>query len=147
MTQNEGQQAAVLPEFDLAVASRFVAAAGLIVDEISTTHVRGHLDLGTEHHTPWGIVHGGVYCSAIESAASIGASAAVADRGQYAVGVHNATDLIRAAAGGRATVLARPIYQGRTQQLWEVTITDDRDKLLARGQVRLHNLDHPSPGP
>jgi len=142
MNENEGQPAVVLPEFDLAVASRFVAAAGLVLDEVSTTYVRGHLDLGTEHHTPWGIVHGGVYCTAIESAASIGASTAVADRGQYAVGVHNATDLIRAATGGRATVLAHPIHQGHTQQLWEATVTDARNKLLARGQVRLHNLDH-----
>lgn len=147
MKHNEGQHAVALPEFDLAVASHFVAAAGLVVDEVSTTYVRGHLDLGTDHHTPWGIVHGGVYCSAIESAASIGASAAVADRGQYAVGVHNATDLIRAATGGRATVHAHPVHQGRTQQLWEVTVTDGRDKLLARGQVRLHNLAHPSLGP
>ncbi len=88
-----------------------------------------------------------MYCSAIESAASIGASAAVADRGQYAAGLHNATELIRPATGGRATVLAHPVHQGRTQQLWEVTVTNGRDKLLARGQVCLHNLDHPSLGP
>lgn len=75
MKHNDGQHAVVLPEFDLAVASRFVAAAGLVLDAVGTTYVRGHLDLGTEHHTPWGIVHGGVYGSAIESAASIGASA------------------------------------------------------------------------
>jgi len=141
MTDRERPQAAALPDFDLAVASRFVAAAGLVVDEISARGVQAHIDLGTGHHTPWGIVHAGVYCSAIESAASIGASAAVADRGQYAVGVHNATDLLRSATDGHATVHAQPIHQGRTQQLWDVNITDSQGSLLARGQVRLHNLD------
>jgi 1,4-dihydroxy-2-naphthoyl-CoA hydrolase len=130
-----------LPELSLDAASRFVAAAGLIIDEVSGTRVRGHLDLGPEHHTPWGVVHGGVYTTAVESAASIGASAAVADRGQYSVGVHNGTDFLRASTTGRADVLAEPLHQGRTQQLWLVTITNEQGRELARGQLRLQNID------
>jgi acyl-coenzyme A thioesterase PaaI-like protein len=70
-------------------AGAFVMHAGLIVDPISPTHVRGHIELSSDHHTPWGIVDGGVYSSAVESAASIGASAAVRDDGQVAVGLTN----------------------------------------------------------
>jgi len=44
------------------------------------------------HHTPQGVVHGGVQATAVESAAGIGAPTAVADRGQFAIGVHKATD-------------------------------------------------------
>ena len=36
----------------------FLCAAGLVFDEISGTRVTGHLDLGPDHHTPWGIAHG-----------------------------------------------------------------------------------------
>src|SRR5216683_2921800 len=75
--------------------------------------------------------------AAVESAASIGASLAVRDRGQFAVGVHNATDFLRPATSGRAEVIAEPLQQGRVQQLWLVTITDERGKVLARGQLRL----------
>jgi len=130
----------VLPGLSLDDASRFVASAGLVVDDVSGTQVRGHLDLGPEHHTPWAVVHGGVYTTAVESAASIGASAAVADRGQYAVGLHNATDFLRPSAAGRADVLAVALLQGRTQQLWLVTITNEQGKELARGQLRLQNV-------
>ncbi len=35
-------------------ASAFVAAAGLELDEVSGTKVVGHIDLSTDHHTPWG---------------------------------------------------------------------------------------------
>lgn len=129
-----------LPDLGPDAASSFVAAAGLVVDEVGPTRVRGHLDLGPEHHTPWGVVHGGVYTTAVESAASIGASAAVADRGQYAVGLHNATDFLRPSTTGRAEVLAEPLQQGRTQQLWLVTITNAQGKELARGQLRLQNV-------
>ena len=124
--------------------SAFVRAAGLHVDESSGARVVGHLDLGPDHHTPWGVVHGGVYTSAVESAASIGASLAVQERGQFAVGVHNGTDFLRSATGGRAEVVAEPLQQGRVQQLWLVTVNDAEGRTLARGQVRLQNV--PLPG-
>ena len=125
----------------LEASSRFVAAAGLEIDEVSGTRVVGHIELDENHHTPWGVVHGGVYTTAVESAASIGASLAVADRGEFAVGVHNATDFLRAATGGRVDVVAEPLQQGRVQQLWLVTVTSaDTGKAVARGQVRLQNV-------
>lgn len=126
-------------------ASKFTLATGLVVDEITATTVTGHAELGSDHHTPWGVVHGGVYASIVESAASIGASYAVADKQQFAVGVHNATDFLRPSAGARVTVRAAAVFQGRTQQLWEVVITDDASgKDLARGQLRTQNIPHPS---
>ena len=125
----------------LEASSRFVAAAGLEIDEVSGTRVVGHIELDESHHTPWGVVHGGVYTTAVESAASIGASLAVADRDQFAVGVHNATDFLRSATGGRVDVVAEPLQQGRVQQLWLVTVTSaDTGKAVARGQVRLQNV-------
>jgi 1,4-dihydroxy-2-naphthoyl-CoA hydrolase len=39
-------------------------------------------------------------------------------------------------------VVAEPIQQGRTQQLWRVVITRAEDgKAVARGQVRLQNIE------
>jgi uncharacterized protein (TIGR00369 family) len=122
-------------------ASQFLAAAGLTITQAGPDRVTGWIDLGPEHHTPWGVVHGGVYTTAVESAASIGASVAVADRGQIAVGVHNATDFLRGATEGRALVVAEPIQQGRIQQLWQVVITREADgNELARGTLRLQNV-------
>ncbi|SFK85451.1 PaaI family thioesterase [Geodermatophilus ruber] len=136
-----------IPSVDLAAASRFVAASGFEVTEFSGTRVAGHVDVGPDQHTPWGVVHGGLYCTVVESAASIGASAAVADRGQFAVGLNNNTDFLRASTAGRLAVLAEPIQQGRTQQLWQVLLTRAEDgKLVARGQVRLQNVPLPESG-
>ena len=63
------------------------------------------------------------------------------DRGQQAVGVANAADL-RPHRASRLQVAATAIHQRRTQHLWQVEITrPDDGKLVARGQVRLHNVD------
>lgn len=119
----------------------FVSAAGLVLDEITPTLVRGHIDLTDDHHTPWGIVHGGVYSSAIESAASLGAGAAVRDRGMAVVGLVNTTHFLRPISSGRVLVEATPINQGRTQQLWKVDITTPEGKIVAHGEVRLQNVE------
>jgi 1,4-dihydroxy-2-naphthoyl-CoA hydrolase len=121
-------------------AGAFLRAAGLIFDEISSTRVTGHLDLSPDHHTPWGIVHGGVYTTAIESAASVGASTAVRDQAQVAVGLTNTTHFLRSVTEGRVSVEATALSQGRTQQLWRVDITDGSGRLVAHGEVRLQNV-------
>jgi 1,4-dihydroxy-2-naphthoyl-CoA hydrolase len=121
-------------------ASAFLRVAGLAFDEITASRVTGHLLLGPQHHTPWGIVHGGVYTTAIESAASVGASAAVRDQGQVAVGLTNTTHFLRSVAQGRVNVEATALSQGRTQQLWRVDITDESGRLIAHGEVRLQNV-------
>lgn len=142
---NTAETTASTPEAGLTPSSRFVEASGFVVEEATGSRVGGYVDLGTDHHTPWGVIHGGLYATIVESAGSIGASAAVADRGQFAVGVNNSTDFLRSSKGGRATVEAEPLQQGRTQQLWLVIITDDATgKVLARGQLRLQNI--PLPG-
>lgn len=131
---------------DLPPGGVWLQQLGMILDEISGTRVTAHLDLGPQHHTPWGVVHGGVYTTAIESVASVGASAAVVEQGQFAVGVNNSTDFLRAMHAGRVDIVAEPVIQGRVQQLWHVTITRHADgKAIAQGHVRLQNVPLPSP--
>jgi 1,4-dihydroxy-2-naphthoyl-CoA hydrolase len=135
------------PPVDLNAASAFVAEMKFEVTEASGSRVTGHVDVSPDQHTPWGVVHGGLYCSVVESAASIGASTAVQELGQFSVGVNNNTDFIRAMTEGRLDVVAEPIQQGRTQQLWQVVLTRASDgKLVARGQVRLQNVQLPGGG-
>ena len=124
-------------------------ALGLVIDGYSggenggCTRVLGHIDAGPEHHQPMGIVHGALYTGAIETAASVGAFLAVTGSGQFAVGVDNLTDFVRPVKEGRLEVDARAASQGRTLQLWEVDITDDQGRLVAKGRVRLANRLNP----
>jgi uncharacterized protein (TIGR00369 family) len=79
----------------------------------------------------------------VESAASVGASLAVRDRGEFAVGVDNVTDFLRPVRRGRIRVIARAEQIGRSMQLWQVDLTDEQGKTVARGRVRLANQKLP----
>jgi uncharacterized protein (TIGR00369 family) len=116
---------------------------GLEVLEASGDRVVAVLDVRPDHHQPYGIVHGGVHSSLVETVASIGAAHWMGDRGQV-VGVSNQTDFLRAVREDRLTATATPVHRGRLQQLWAVEIRSADDRLVARGQVRLQNIsaDH-----
>jgi 1,4-dihydroxy-2-naphthoyl-CoA hydrolase len=131
------------------IIEAFRRSANFAIQELSGSRVRATLSLNEAHHQPFGIVHGGIYALAVEGIASAGAMAAVRNRGQYAVGTSNTTDFLRPVTVADVEVVAEPIFQGRTQQLWSVEIVrQDNGKLVAKGQLRLQNLplpDTPTP--
>jgi 1,4-dihydroxy-2-naphthoyl-CoA hydrolase len=116
---------------------------GLEFTEISPDRTRAQLDVAPKLLQPMGILHGGVYCAMVESLASVAAYTWMAAKGGdgSVVGVNNNTDFLRAIGSGMIYGTAIPIHRGRRQQLWQVTIVDPDDRLVARGQVRLQNLE------
>lgn len=115
---------------------------GLVYTEVTPDGARAYMEITPRLHQPTGIVHGGVYCSIIESVASVSAYEWLsANGGGHVVGVNNNTDFLRAVSAGTVFAASEPVHRGRRQQLWTVTIRNEEDRLVARGQVRLQNLD------
>ena len=121
----------------------YVAWLGLEITEGDADRLVATWEVRPDHLQPYGIVHGGVHCSVIETVASFGAAAWLGDRGKV-VGVSNQTDFLRAVSSGRLTATGTPVHRGRLQQLWLVEIRDEAGRLCARGPVRLQNIapDH-----
>ena len=117
----------------------FDVLLGLTLDEVGPDRVRASFEVRPELHQPYGILHGGVLCSVVETVASVAGAVWFGDRGNV-VGSSNTTNFLRSTREGVLTAVALPIHRGRSQQLWEVDITDEQDRLVAKGQVRLANL-------
>lgn len=114
---------------------------GLSVVTATRDEVVATIPVGTKHHQPMGIIHGGVYASVIETVASIGAAIDAVAQGKAVVGLENQTSFVRATRSGTLTARATPITRGRRTQLWEVTIRDDAGAIAATGRVRLLVVD------
>ncbi|MET8795102.1 PaaI family thioesterase [Nocardia sp. NPDC004568] len=121
----------------------FADLMGLRVTELGPDRVRGEWTVTPQLHQPAGIQNGGVLCTVVETLASTGGAAWYGERG-VVVGVNNNTDFLRAVRDGKLTAEATPLHRGGMQQLWQVVITDEDGRLVARGQVRLQNLPHRS---
>ena len=117
----------------------FDKVLGLSLDEVGPDRVTGSFAVKPELLQPYGILHGGVMCSVVESAASIGGAVWFGDRG-HVVGVSNHTNFLRAVRTGTLQVEATPVHRGRTSQLWTVRLRDAQDKLVCQGEVRLANV-------
>ena len=107
--------------------------------ELDADRVVMRFEVRPELMQPFGLLHGGVHCSVVESAASLGGALWYGERGRV-VGVSNHTNFLRAVSSGTLTAVATPIHRGRTQQLWLVEIADSAGRAVARGEVRLANL-------
>jgi 1,4-dihydroxy-2-naphthoyl-CoA hydrolase len=128
---------------DTSSAGPFVEHLGLDLTEVSPGRVVATWTAGERHHQPYGIVHGGVHASVVETLGSVGSAAWASEHlpeGTRVVGVHNSTDFFRAVSEGNLTSTGTPVHQGRSQQLWVVETRDAQDRLVARGQLRVQNL-------
>lgn len=119
---------------------------GIEFEEASPDRCVLTLSIDDRHLQPYGLVHGGIYCSLAETAASVGAAVYAMGQGmEGAVGVSNSTDFYRSMREGTIRAVATPIHQGRSQQVWQVEMSDPaEDRLVSRSQVRLHNLTDPA---
>ncbi|WP_024805313.1 PaaI family thioesterase [Nocardia sp. BMG51109] len=124
-------------------ARGFDGVFGLRLTEVSPDRVRGEWTVEPLQHQATGVLHGGVHCAVIESLASTAAWTWLnrdGGPGGVGLGVHNSTDFIRPATSGTLSAEATPVHRGRGQQIWQVSVTDEQHRLVARGQVRLQNV-------
>jgi uncharacterized protein (TIGR00369 family) len=117
----------------------FVKHLGLVFTELSGDKVVATWTASEKHHQPYGIVHGGVHASVVETLGSIGASVWLGEKGSC-VGVSNSTDFFRAVREGELVSTGVPIHQGRSQQVWVIETHDAEGRLVSRGQLRVQNL-------
>jgi 1,4-dihydroxy-2-naphthoyl-CoA hydrolase len=113
---------------------------GLRYEEATGDRVVAVLPVTSDLYQSHGIIHGGVYATAVETTASVGASLWLGTDGR-AVGISNSTDFLRPVRQGELRIDATPINRGRSTQLWEVAIVDERGRPVAHGRVRLMNLN------
>jgi 1,4-dihydroxy-2-naphthoyl-CoA hydrolase len=119
----------------------WVKEMGIVILTATPDEVTCAVDVCEKHHQGYGIVHGGVHSGVIETLASIGAALVAMPRRQRVVGLENSTSFIRAVRSGRLHANARPVTRGRTSQVWEAWIRDEKEQLVAQGRVRLLCVD------
>jgi uncharacterized protein (TIGR00369 family) len=128
-------------QLNLASAGNFASEIGLVFESATKDRVVGTVEIELRHLQPAGIVHGGVYCTIVESLASMGAFLNIAEQGLMCAGIENHTSFLRSISSGKATGVAVPVNLGRTTHLWDVEVRDERERLLAKGSVRMAVLE------
>lgn len=88
-------------------------------------------------HQYVGIMNGGVSLYLCETAASIGVVASADLSKVTPVGIEINANHVRAVSKGVITVEAKPLYPGRTLNIWNIEITNDRGKLVCISRITI----------
>ena len=85
---------------------------------------------------PFGLLHGGSSVVLAETLASFGGYLCLdAESGQQAAGIEINANHLRAVTSGVVTGTARPVYLGKTTQVWEIRIEDERGRLACLSRM------------
>ena len=116
---------------------------GLEITELTDDLARGEVAVRDELKQPMGLVHGGVYAAIAESLASFGTGGVVVREGKLALGLSNQTSFLRPITEGTIHAVAIRKHRGRTTWVWEVEMTDDRDRLCVLTRMTIAVRDPP----
>src|SRR5512139_1970678 len=114
----------------------FFRHLSMAVKELGIGYAVVELNISNEHLNPFGGLHGGVYASAIDTAAYWSVYCEV-DEDAGLISIDLKVDYLATINTGKLITMGRSMKIGRTMCLAEATILDSDDKWLAHGSSKL----------
>lgn len=99
------------------------------ITEIGEDFIKATMPADHRTFQPFKLVHGGANVVLAESLGSIGAQLTVDPEKYYCVGQEVNANHVRGVRKGEVTGVAKQVYKGKTSQVWEIHLYDDRKKL------------------
>ncbi|HET7509220.1 MAG TPA: PaaI family thioesterase [Solirubrobacterales bacterium] len=130
---NEGEQ---VKHFDGLIGTEWLS------DDPDDARVR--LPLRDDLRQPFGLLHGGVMSTLVESICSYATAEVVYDEGMAAMGQSINVSFIRPVTEGGVEVRAKARHRGRTTWLWQAEVLNDEGKVCALAQMTI--AVRPRPG-
>jgi len=103
---------------------------GIRIIELGEDFVRGTLPVDARTHQPYGLLHGGASVALAETLGSLAAMLTLDASVEAAVGLDINANHVRGVKSGIVTGTARALHLGRSTQVWEIRIEDERQKLV-----------------
>jgi 1,4-dihydroxy-2-naphthoyl-CoA hydrolase len=98
---------------------------------------RARLSLRDELRQPYGIMHGGVMSSLVESLCSRATALVVLAEGRIAMGQSIDVSFLRPISAGHAEARALARHRGRTSWVWSAEVRDAEDRLCALAKMTI----------
>lgn len=120
----------------LRVSTGLLETLEMTVVEANPERVVVTMPVTPRHLQPGGYLHGGASVALAETAASIGAVVSCPP-GMTAFGQEINANHLRPMRDGLLTATATPLHVGRSSQVWDIKIRDERDRLVCVSRCTL----------
>ena len=112
-------------------------AIGIRISEVGDDYVRGTLPVDARTHQPYGLLHGGASVALAETLGSLAAMLTLDPAVEAAVGLDINANHVRGVKSGMVIGTARPLHLGRSTQVWEIRIEDEKQKLVCISRLTM----------
>lgn len=120
---------------------------GIDITSVEKDSVTGTLTVDERHLRPGNIMNGGVSLVLLETMGSISTCLYIDPKQFNAFGIQvSANHLSVARPGDVLTARSRPVHVGRTTQVWDVEITNQKGKLVSSGRITMLVTEAPLQG-
>jgi 1,4-dihydroxy-2-naphthoyl-CoA hydrolase len=110
--------------------TNMVGHLGIEFTEIGEHYICAKMPVDNRTKQPFGLLHGGASVVLAETLGSIAANFCVDTSKQYCVGLDINANHIKSAKEGFVYGKAMPLHIGKTTQVWEIKIIDEKQKLV-----------------
>jgi 1,4-dihydroxy-2-naphthoyl-CoA hydrolase len=117
--------------------SNFDAHVGTEWLSLDPDDARCRVAVRDELRQPYGILHGGVYSTLVESLCSYATALAVHEAGNIAMGQSIEVSFLRPISAGHAEVRAVARHRGRTTWVWQAEVLDDEERLCGLAKMTM----------
>jgi uncharacterized protein (TIGR00369 family) len=104
---------------------------GFEMDEIADGRAVGHLDAGPQHSNPMGTLHGGILCDLADAAMGLAFASTLGPEESFTT-LELKINFLRPFWTGRLRAEAHVTNRGKTVGLVECSVTDERQRLIAK---------------
>jgi len=118
-------------------------AIGIELTEVGDDFVKGRMPVDARTTQPFGILHGGASAALAETLGSIAGTLSVNPEISSCVGLEINANHIRSVKSGVVNGVATPVHIGSTTQVWEIRITDEKERLVCISRLTLAVLSRP----
>jgi len=139
------KQTADLETINALNANSMVEHLGMRITDVGDDYLRGTMPVDARTKQPFGLLHGGASVALAESLGSLAGTMCLDATKEMAVGLDINANHVRAITEGVVTGTARPLHLGRSTQVWEIRIEDERGKLVCISRLTLAVVPRQSP--
>ena len=128
-------------DYNLQVINQFsqhsiVSHVGIRFIEKGVNYLTATMPVDERTRQPLGILHGGASAVLSETLGSM-ASYMTLDETHYSVGLEISANHLKSVNKGWVTGRTEPIHLGKTTQIWDTTIQDEKDKMICISRLTL----------
>ena len=119
-----------------------IASLGIVFTEIGDDYLRATMPVDGRTHQPYGLLHGGASALLAETLGST-AGGLAAPEGCGVVGIEINANHLRGVRSGLVTGTARALHVGRSTQVWDIRIEDERGRAVCVSRLTLAVIPKP----